>query len=79
MAQTDPGTGLNPTPPEPGVISGVHDPTAPHDGGAPLVPPEIMAQSLPDYLRAQWLRLKGGESGILPVIFALIVITIVFQ
>lgn len=79
MAQTDPGTGLDPTPPEAGVISGVHDPTAPPDGGAPLVPPEIMAQSLPDYLRAQWLRLKGGESGILPVIFALIVITIVFQ
>jgi D-xylose transport system permease protein len=47
--------------------------------GASLVPPEIMAQSLGDYTRAQVLRIKGGESGVLPVIFALIVITVIFQ
>jgi len=49
------------------------------DDAAPLVPPEVMAQSLGDYARAQVLRIKGGESGVLPVIFALIVITVIFQ
>ncbi|HET9078677.1 MAG TPA: hypothetical protein VFN68_17205 [Acidimicrobiales bacterium] len=49
------------------------------EGGAALVPPEIMAQTLPEYVRGLWLRLKSGESGMLPVILALIVIVIVFQ
>lgn len=44
-----------------------------------LLPPEIMAQSLGDYLRAQWLRIKSGESGMLPVILGLAAIVIVFQ
>ncbi len=44
-----------------------------------LVPPEIMAQTLPEYVRGLWLRLKGGESGMLPVILALVVIVLVFQ
>jgi D-xylose transport system permease protein len=79
VAQTDPDTSLNHPPTDSEVIPEVEDLTAPPESAAPLVPPEIMAQSLPDYVRAQWLRLKGGESGILPVIFALIVITIVFQ
>jgi D-xylose transport system permease protein len=54
------------------------DPTAAADR-APLVPPEILAQSLGDYVRGQWLRIKGGESGILPVILALGVVTVAFQ
>ncbi len=49
------------------------------EGATPLVPPEITAQSLGDYVRAQILRLKGGESGVLPVILALIVVTVIFQ
>jgi D-xylose transport system permease protein len=44
-----------------------------------LVPPEIMAQTLPEYVRGLWLRLKAGESGVLPVILALIAIVLVFQ
>ncbi len=44
-----------------------------------LVPPEVLAQTLPEYLRAQFLRIKGGESGLLPVLLGLIVIVIVFQ
>ena len=76
MATTDhdpatAGAGAVPGPP-------VEDLTA-ADTGAPLVPPEIVAQTLGDYLRAQWMRVKSGDSGVLPVIFALIVITIVFQ
>jgi D-xylose transport system permease protein len=56
----------------------VEDPTAAAIP-APLVPPEILAQSLGDYVRGQWLRIKGGESGILPVILALGVVTVAFQ
>lgn len=59
--------------------SPLEDPTAAVKETAPLVPPEIMAESLGDYLRAQWLRIKGGESGVLPVIFALVIVVVVFQ
>jgi D-xylose transport system permease protein len=41
--------------------------------------PEVLADSLGDYLRAQWRRIKSGESGALPVIAGLIVIIIFFQ
>ncbi|HET6964633.1 MAG TPA: hypothetical protein VFH58_07640 [Acidimicrobiales bacterium] len=72
MARTD----VEP-PSEPPVEPG-QDPTA-AGTAAPLVPPEVLAQSLPDYVRGLWLRLKSGESGVLPVILALLVIVIVFQ
>jgi D-xylose transport system permease protein len=52
--------------------------TAP-EAAETLLPPSVVAQTLPDYVRGLWLRLKGGESGLLPVILALIVIVIVFQ
>ena len=41
--------------------------------------PEVLADSLGDYLTAQWRRIKSGESGALPVIAGLIVIIIFFQ
>jgi D-xylose transport system permease protein len=46
---------------------------------APVVPAEVVAQTLGDYLRAQVLRVRSGESGMLPVVLGLIVITVVFQ
>ncbi|MGN6301188.1 MAG: sugar ABC transporter permease, partial [Angustibacter sp.] len=51
------------------------------DGGdvAALVPPEVVAQSLPEYLRGQMLRIRSGESGMLPVVLGLIAIVVVFQ
>ncbi len=49
------------------------------EGGAPLVPPEIIAQTMREYVRAQFLRIRGGESGMLPVILGLVAIVIVFQ
>lgn len=48
-------------------------------GSASLLPPEVMAQTMPEYIHAQWLRIKSGESGVLPVVLGLIAITIVFQ
>jgi D-xylose transport system permease protein len=43
------------------------------------VPPEILAQSLGQYLRAWWLRVRGGNSGVLPVILGLVVVAVAFQ
>jgi D-xylose transport system permease protein len=43
------------------------------------VPPELLAQSLGQYLRASWLRVRGGDSGVLPVILAMAVVAVVFQ
>jgi D-xylose transport system permease protein len=64
---------------EPPAEPTVPDPTAAPEAAAPLVPPEIMAQSLGDYLKGQIIRIRSGESGVLPVLFSLIVVTIVFQ
>ena len=43
------------------------------------LPPEIVAQSLGEYLRAWALRLRSGESGVLPVVLGLVIISIVFE
>ena len=43
------------------------------------VAPEIVANSLGEYLRAWAARIRAGDSGILPVIVGLIVIAIIFQ
>jgi len=42
------------------------------------VPPEIVAQSLGQYLRAWSARVRGGDAGILPVAVALIAVVAVF-
>ncbi len=43
-----------------------------------VVPPEIVAQSLGQYLRGYWARIRGGDAGILPVVAALVIVTIIF-
>lgn len=43
------------------------------------LPPAIAAQSLGEYIRASLLRVRSGESGVLPVIIGLIIISAVFQ
>ena len=44
------------------------------------VTPELVAVgSLGDYVRAWWARVRSGDSGILPVVGALVVLTIAFQ
>jgi D-xylose transport system permease protein len=79
MAQTDPDRGLASTSPAPEAEPLPDMTAAPEARAAALVPAEVVAQTLPEYLRAQWLRINGGESGVLPVLFALIAIVIVFQ
>ena len=43
------------------------------------LPPELLAQSLGQYLHAWWLRVRGGDSGVLPVILAIVVVAVSFQ
>ncbi|HLK73666.1 MAG TPA: hypothetical protein VKU77_08495, partial [Streptosporangiaceae bacterium] len=49
------------------------------DEAAIEVPPELVAQSLGQYLRASWARVRGGNSGVLPVVLAIVVVAISFQ
>jgi D-xylose transport system permease protein len=44
-----------------------------------VVAPELVATSLGGYLRASLVRVRGGESGVLPVIAGLILISALFQ
>ena len=44
-----------------------------------VIPPEIVAQSLSQYFRVWFARVKSGDAGVLPVVAALIVVAIVFQ
>jgi len=60
------------------------DPAADLTAAAPAavqaeVPPELVAQSLADYFGAWMARIRAGESGVLPVIVALMVIAIYFE
>lgn len=43
------------------------------------VPPELVAGSVSEYLRATWSRIKGGETGVLPVVGGLLLVSILFQ
>src|SRR5438128_12335899 len=55
------------------------DPTASAEAAAIVdVPPEIVAQSLGEWFRAWLTRLRAGESGVLPVVLGLVIISIVF-
>ena len=52
---------------------------APAEAAVVDVPPELVAQSLRDYTRGWLLRVRAGESGVLPVVVALVIIAVVFQ
>src|ERR1700746_3785741 len=43
------------------------------------VPPEILAQSLGEYLRGWVARVRNGDSGVLPVVLAIVVVAIPFE
>jgi D-xylose transport system permease protein len=47
--------------------------------GVDEVPAEIDAQSLGEYLRGWWARVKNGDSGVLPVVLAIVVVAVTFQ
>jgi D-xylose transport system permease protein len=43
------------------------------------VPPEILAQTLGQYMRAWVQRIRNGDSGVLPVLLGLVIVAIAFQ
>jgi D-xylose transport system permease protein len=55
------------------------DQTGAPDAGSTLVPPAIVAQTLGEYGRGLVVRVRGGDSGMLPVLLGLVIIIIVFQ
>ncbi len=68
--------------PEPtaGVIEEAEKVTAAAARNAELaVAPELIATSLPDYLRGALARVRAGDAGLLPVIAGLVLISILFQ
>ncbi len=54
------------------------DPTAATEAATVEVPPELVAQSLGEWSRAWLARVRAGQSGVLPVIVGLVLISIVF-
>jgi D-xylose transport system permease protein len=54
------------------------DPAAP-DVAAADIPPELLAQSLRQYLRAWWLQVRSGNSGVLPVVLAIVLVAVIFE
>ena len=49
------------------------------DAAAAAVPLEIVAQSLGEYLRGWWQKLKSGDSGLLPVLVAMVIVAGAFE
>jgi D-xylose transport system permease protein len=43
------------------------------------LPPQLVAQSLGEYMRVWWLRIRGGNSGVLPVILAIVIVAVAFE
>ena len=43
------------------------------------LPPEIAAQSMGEYLRAWWQKVRGGDSGVLPVVLGIVIVFVAFQ
>ena len=61
------------------LIDAGADLTVDEEAAVAELPPSVVAQSLPEYFRAWLLRIRSGDSGVLPVILGLLIISIVFQ
>jgi D-xylose transport system permease protein len=81
MAKIDPepASGGRPSTEEVEAEDGQVDVTAAPEAAAAYLPAEVVATTMGEYLRAQLQRIRGGDSGVLPVLVGLIVIVIVFQ
>lgn len=44
-----------------------------------IMPPEVIAQSLAEYFRAWFARVRSGDAGVLPAVAALVIFAIVFE
>src|ERR1700704_4309848 len=63
----------------PGVAPEAPDLTEAAGAAQVEVPPALVAQSLGEYITASLARVRSGESGVLPVIIGLVIISLVFQ
>jgi D-xylose transport system permease protein len=43
------------------------------------VPAELVATSLGEYMRVRWVRVRSGDSGVLPVVLGIVAVAISFQ
>jgi D-xylose transport system permease protein len=43
------------------------------------VPPELLAHSLGQYFQAWWVRVRSGDSGVLPVVLGIAIVAVSFQ
>ena len=43
------------------------------------IPPALVAQSLGQYMRAWLLQIRSGNSGVLPVVLAIVIVAVVFE
>ena len=59
--------------------AGTVDLTADAKVEAADIPPELVAQSLGQYMRAWWLQIRSGNSGVLPVVLGIVVVAVVFE
>ena len=55
------------------------DLTAAPEAAAADVPPQLLAQSLGQYLRGWWQQIRSGNSGVLPVVMAIVIVAVVFE
>jgi D-xylose transport system permease protein len=55
------------------------DLTADPAAAAADIPPALVAQSLGQYLRAWWLQVRSGNSGVLPVVLAIVIVAVTFE
>src|ERR1700687_1241438 len=62
------------TAPEPGP-----DLTAATEAARAEVPPELVAQTFGEYVRAYVARVRNGQSGVLPVVIGLVAVLVVFE
>jgi D-xylose transport system permease protein len=59
--------------------AGTVDLTADAKVEAADIPPALVAQSLGQYLRAWWAQIRSGNSGVLPVVLAIVIVAVVFE
>jgi D-xylose transport system permease protein len=57
----------------------VTGPDAAPEAASADVPPELVAQSLGQYLRAWWIGVRSGNSGVLPVVLAMVLVAVAFE
>jgi D-xylose transport system permease protein len=76
---TDPAETPAETPAGTADATMVADLTAAPGAAAAEVPPELVAQSLGQFLRAWWVRVRSGDSGILPVVLGVVVVAVIFE